>query len=192
MHCSSKLKKKKFFYYVSLSSLIKIVLSFFLSLSLSVSGFSSFFVLPQKIFFSLQLTGLPHPSARRPPSPLSRRSFFFSLALSSPVNFLFLSSSRRPPSSPSSLSSPASSLTADLFHRPSSPTHAKPHRRSPQAPSPSPHPFAGLNVTDRSPQSPIDASVQSSDQTHAAQSSPLRRSTPPPSPPIRPTPFSLL
>ena len=92
VHCSSHLKKKKFLL-TSLSSLIKKTISYSLSLS---PASSSFFFLPQKIFF-------------------------FSLA------------HRPAPLSPSSLSSPANSLIADLFRQPSSLTHPKlPHRRSVQ------------------------------------------------------------
>ena len=73
VHCSSKVKKKIYIYYTSLSSLVKKTFPIFF---LALSGFSSFFFLPQ---------------------------------------FFFLSSSS------------ASSLVADLFHRPSSPTHLEPH-----------------------------------------------------------------
>ena len=134
MHCSSKVKKKKNYFFITLLLALSLNKHFLfsLSLSLSLSGFSSFFFLPQ---------------------------FFFSLA------------SRPVPSTPSSLSSLASSLIADLFHRPSSPTHPKPHCRSPQAPSPNPclslsqclrptPPPASTSLAqaDPSPKSPINAS----------------------------------
>ena len=76
VHCSSKVKKKKYFF-ITLLSPLSLKKHFLFSFSLSLSGFSSFIFLPQ----------------------------FFVLS-----------------------SLPASSLIADLFRRPSLPTHPKPHR----------------------------------------------------------------